>query len=419
MNNENLGHGVIGNTEVFEASIHGSNPCAPVKTCLFCHKLSESRYCSRACAISYRNGEQSRQFEIFKNQILLDFNKEYCKSDVKNYCKNHKIPYRRTINFLKENGRQQCKRIVSLITREKLRLAAKARINVNKQINKFKQNDIDRIRKLYESGYSSKDLLKIEDKSLVRFTLKGRKRTRQESVILAHKRYPESFKLSDKTKNKIRKARVEYLKKQTGKTAFERRFNGQMSYGEQKLHDLFVKNHIYEKYDVINEYCEFPYFLDFAFINEKVDVEFDGKWHFTERRQLHDKKRDNYLQQKDWRIYRIAYHEIDTFDIQKLLDFIGDAKEKTHSYNLNSYFKIKQQKKEQKLKRRHESLKHLIDLRRQKINQRREIIKKINPTCYGWMSEASELLNISHTSVRRFIERHCKDLEIYRRQPSV
>jgi hypothetical protein len=43
------------------------------------------------------------------------------------------------------------------------------------------------------------------------------------------------------------------------------------------------------------------------------------------------------------------------------------------------------------------------------INKRIEDVKRVGQK-WGYISELSGLWNISHTSVRRFLERHCPDL---------
>lgn len=45
------------------------------------------------------------------------------------------------------------------------------------------------------------------------------------------------------------------------------------------------------------------------------------------------------------------------------------------------------------------------------INKRIEDVKRVGQK-WGYISELSGLWNISHTSVRRFLERHCPDLYI-------
>lgn len=137
----------------------------------------------------------------------------------------------------------------------------------------------------------------------------------------------ENIRHSEDSKEKIRKARINHLKKTRGvDSAWKRRSEGKMSKGEEKLHDIFTQNGVYTKYMVVNEYCEFPYFIDFAFVNEKVAVEYDGRCHFNYglNRVEHDHKKDLELKNKGWRIYRIPYFELDDFNLSDLMEFIGN-----------------------------------------------------------------------------------------------
>ncbi|MDO8640112.1 MAG: DUF559 domain-containing protein [Nitrosarchaeum sp.] len=369
----------------------------------------------------------SRNFEIIKNETLHTFrNNNFSKEDVRQYCTKCCIPFRKTLDFLNENDihYKRIRRVVSEVTRLKLSSTLKQKIicdkckrsisksNFNKHICLSESDvNVQYVRNLYNDGQSTFTIVnKGFNKQFVKFALKGRKRSVSEASKLAHKNHPESYKLSDETKEKIRQRQVAYFKLRNTKNAFQRRSNGELSYGEQWLHDLFVKHHVYEKYDVVNEYCEYPYFLDFAFVNEKVDVEFDGKWHFTETRQERDRKRDGYLQQKGWRIYRIAYHQIKDFEINTLFEFIGNANRKHHTYDLIKYCEIKKTKQlERKLKKQQQrQIKRVVfdAQKNKKIQQRLQLLSTIDMNRYGWMNEASKLLGISHTSIRRYIERH-------------
>jgi very-short-patch-repair endonuclease len=125
-----------------------------------------------------------------------------------------------------------------------------------------------------------------------------------------------------------------------------------MSYGEEWLHKIFLENKIYEKYDVVNEYAVYPYLIDFAFINEKVAVEFDGGFHFDKdgNRIISDIKRDKYLNLKYWRLYRIPHFSKEYFNINDLIDFIGDPERKNYQPDLVKYKQIKLEREEYKLK---------------------------------------------------------------------
>ena len=49
------------------------------------------------------------------------------------------------------------------------------------------------------------------------------------------------------------------------------------------------------------------------------------------------------------------------------------------------------------------------------IQRRRDVIMSCNVTKLGWVNEASKKLNISHTSVKKFVDAHMKDVLFFRR----
>lgn len=77
----------------------------------------------------------------------------------------------------------------------------------------------------------------------------------------------------------------------------------------------FIKN-VLEKYDLYSKYTikeKLPfgkYFLDFAILNMKIDIEIDGSQHFTKESIEHDKMRDDFLLKNEWKVYRIAWIEL-------------------------------------------------------------------------------------------------------------
>jgi len=212
-------------------------------------------------------------------------------------------------------------------------------------------------------------------------------------------------KHSEETKEKIRKKRIEYLKDNKKNTAWYHKGKRKMSYGEKFIHTVFLKEKIYEKYDIINEFCEYPYFIDFAFINEKVAVEFDGAVHFNngEKRIEHDIERDNYLTSIGWRMYRLPYFEINSFNINDLINFIGNSKTKNFEDNLITYkqFKLKKRKedllkKEEKTKQKTkqiDTIKHTI------INSNIDFSK------FGWVNEASKIIGVTPQKVGKWMKR--------------
>ena len=262
----------------------------------------------------------------------------------------------------------------------------------------------DQIRELYQSGLSMRKLsARGFKKRDILTSLKGVTKTISDAVKLAHKLNPEKYKHSEETKEKMRKSRAKYLA--SDESAFVRRQKGKMSYGEAWLHDLFVTNNVYCKYDVVNEYCEYPYFIDFAFVNEKIAVEFDGICHLKKNRQKHDKKRDAYLENKGWRIFRISSLEMNKFNIAELLQFIGLPDQKRLHNGLALYAEIKRQK----IKKKEKKLKELKEKRKSDrdkfiANRRKNVLQLKN------IEALSKLWCVSTKHVRRFIRRNMSDL---------
>lgn len=114
---------------------------------------------------------------------------------------------------------------------------------------------------------------------------------------------------SEETKEKIRKAiHNRYIDgKQHG--AF---IKDKPSYIEQWFIDNVInKLELYNKFDIVREFAFYPYYLDFAFVNIQLDVELDGEFHYIRESNIkHDKKRNEYILSKDWKVYRIRYNDI-------------------------------------------------------------------------------------------------------------
>lgn len=137
--------------------------------------------------------------------------------------------------------------------------------------------------------------------------IKGIKRNSSESSKLAHKKFPENFKHSDETKRKIREKHLEWMKNNPEKTAWR---TSNFSYPEKLLFNKFLELKWDEKYLIIREKSVFPYFLDFAFDNEKIDIEIDGSQHLLPERKESDEKRDKMLIDIGWVVIRLSENEV-------------------------------------------------------------------------------------------------------------
>ena len=165
----------------------------------------------------------------------------------------------------------------------------------------------------------------IKSKSYIsQYILGDKVRSSSEAVKLAHKKHPNKFKLSEETKDKIRKAHLRWMKEHPEQTAWRLK---NMSYPEKCFQKILEDNGLDKKYLIYREYSVFPYFIDFAFINEKLAVEIDGSQHLEEDRKRRDKKKDALLLSKGWKVLRIAANEV-THDGTKALKAVLDMLEK-------------------------------------------------------------------------------------------
>jgi very-short-patch-repair endonuclease len=268
-----------------------------------------------------------------------------------------------------------------------------------------------KIRCLYDDENSIHDILKMGyARSLVRKTLHGHRRCISEAGKLAHKTKTDSFKLNEIAKDKIRKARLRYLKEHPEDTAWRTK---NISYPEKIFKNIIENNNLTKQYDVVREYSVFPYFIDFAFVNIKLAVEIDGSQHWLKESKIkRDKEKTDHLILKGWKIYRIPEFKLKKEFEETKLQFLQhlksiDVQPKLFTFDneIIEYEKIKQQKRLQKelqQQKRH-NLQQLI------INNRIMDVKK-NGQDWGYISKLSKLWNVSHTQVRRFLEKYCPEM---------
>lgn len=233
-------------------------------------------------------------------------------------------------------------------------------------------------------------------------------RTASESNKIARKLFPESFIHSDETKQKIREKRIEFMKENPEQTAWRTK---NLSYPEKLFLEKVYELCLDKKYSIVREYSAFPYFIDFAFVNEKVAVEIDGSQHLLPERKERDDKKDELLKEDGWFILRVSENEVKTninsvFDT--IISIIND-RPKTQSMKLGV---VKFPKKRQKKERESCGLtKGEIE---RSINQRRvtrppyqELIDLVKTNGY---SKTGRMFRVSDNSIRKWIKSYEKDL---------
>jgi very-short-patch-repair endonuclease len=271
---------------------------------------------------------------------------------------------------------------------------------------------VDSLQVEYDSGLSINEL--VDKHKLPRVFIQNNidARTLSDANKIAHEKYPEKFKHTDTTKEKIRKARFDYLKKRIGNTPWDKRQRGEMSYLENWFkEDVILKYKLQEKYDIVYNYAEYPFFLDFAFTNIKLAVELDGKCHFKNgnERIQHDIDRDKKLVEQGWTMYRIRYDQINAVTIEAFLKFLENThviESKIYGDNLYKYAEIKKPKEKKR--------KVQVDLK-EKYKERQikyvDLLMKseIDFFTHGWVVQAAKIINQKPQKVNKWMKKIMPD----------
>jgi very-short-patch-repair endonuclease len=269
--------------------------------------------------------------------------------------------------------------------------------------------------------YCNKNKVELYQRPLHRFKSYGRfwkltcsnTECKSKYNIDVQKKYYEN---NEEARELHRQQRIEYLKQRTGKTAWERRAAGEMSYLEQWFYDeVVIKHNLTEKYDVINELCEYPYFIDFAFQNIKVAVELDGKCHFIhgETRNGHDRKKDEFLISQGWKVFRIGYNENNEETINEFLTYISKIKagEKELPNRMFKYSEVKELKKPKRTWEEWTLQKNNLNLELNKPLI--DLVKNsdIDFSKFGWVGQVAILIDKKPQKINEWMKKYM--LEFY------
>lgn len=136
--------------------------------------------------------------------------------------------------------------------------------------------------------------------------------------------------LSKEHKEKISKARIEYLNKNPGQIPYLLNHSSRESYPEKLFREALEKENISDwKYN-------FPvkrFALDFAFPKFQVDIEIDGDTHLSELVKKKDSRRDQVLFELGWKVYRFKASDI----IKNLQDVMKQVLDIVKSNRLMGY----------------------------------------------------------------------------------
>lgn len=208
----------------------------------------------------------------------------------------------------------------------------------------FTDNEKKMMKQEYLNGLSIREIAKkynIKSKSWIQYKLlDGVTRDLSEANKIAHKKYPGKFKQTETSKEKIRIARLKFLKEHPEQTAW-RTSKHNISYPEKCFIKYLKDRGIDKKYEIEREKSFFPYFADFAFNELKLVVEIDGSQHVLEKERIErDIDKDKLIQNLGWKIIRysedVVKYDWETIDRTLLLDNI----EKIENATRHGIFKI-------------------------------------------------------------------------------
>ena len=131
----------------------------------------------------------------------------------------------------------------------------------------------------------------------------------REKIIAANKRRTHS----EETKKKISEARKKYLLENPDKVPYRlNHYSKGRSYPEEYWKIVLDSNNI----SYVEQYPIGLYQLDFAILDQKIDLEIDGSQHYCDQRIVEsDKRRTEYLESLGWKVIRVNWSEY-----QKMVD---------------------------------------------------------------------------------------------------
>lgn len=183
-----------------------------------------------------------------------------------------------------------------------------------------------------------------------------------------------------------------------------------MSRPERIFSKIINEFDFFKSYNIIYGLPVSKYFLDFAILELKIDIEIDGVQHIRNKDSInHDIKRDRFLIKDGWKVYRISVKELYENEdnvISELCDFITNESH-YRKYNHNEILK-KYKKAEPKYGNREDYMSAKIkknnELAVPLINMILE--SNIDFSKYGWVSKSSELIGIKPQKINKWMKRH-------------
>lgn len=285
--------------------------------------------------------------------------------------------------------------------------------NLKQHIKKCEKLSVikDELIRLYvNESYSIKDLRKkFQVQSTdIKNILGDKVRSLSDANKLAHKKYPENFKHTEESKKIMREKRLEFMKNNPEKTAWRL---SNVSYPEKLCIEYIEKNGLDKNHSIVREYSVFPYFIDFAFVNEMVAVEIDGSQHLLPERKESDNKKDELLNELGWVVIRVSEKEIKT-NINDVFDqilTILKTKPKINNHRIGLVVNPKKRQKKERnefgfTEKQIQSIKSQRRADRPSLEELKTLISE-----HGYVG-TGKMFGVSDNAIRKWLESYSKGL---------
>ena len=147
----------------------------------------------------------------------------------------------------------------------------------------------------------NKGLTKETDKRLAKASIKLKARYASGEIVSPQKGKPLSVEQRAKTSTSMKK----FYKEHPELVPYKLHHSSKESYPEKYFNELFAKENIigFER-----DYYVEGYYLDYAFLDKKIDFEVDGSQHYVDPKIVeHDKVRTKHLESLGWKTFRIDW----------------------------------------------------------------------------------------------------------------
>lgn len=153
--------------------------------------------------------------------------------------------------------------------------------------------------------------------------------------------------------------------------------------------------------------------IDIAFPDIKLGIEINGNQHYNRDGTLRDyyAQRHRLIEASGWNLLEVHFsHCYSGESVAELIQALRENRAHEIDFTVSERKKTKKQIYEEKVRDRNL-------LRQQRDAERKKVLDSIDKTHFGWVSDASKALGVSHTHVRRLVKRlYPEDTTIFQRK---